>query len=98
MIQAIADLPKVRPTEILAAVLGQEIISLDDIVGILPTGLSNPKLTALVLIAAEYSYFDGAYRRRKFFSASSGEPYTAVSEVKAYERVKLFIGEYLSKL
>lgn len=89
MMEAIADIAAIKPVEILSVLLQYETLSLDEISGIMPEGLKNPKLTALVLIAAEFSYFDGAYRRRKYHSETG---------LEAYSKVKTFVGEYLNKL
>lgn len=90
MMEAIADIANVRPVEILSVVLGYEVLSLEEMLVLLPEGAAkHPKLTMLVLIAGEYSYFDGAYRRRKHHSGSG---------LEAYNKVKTFVGEYLNKL
>lgn len=89
MMQAIAGIADIKPVAMLSALLDFETLTLEVITRFLPDGLKHPKLTALVLIAGEYSYFDGAYRRRKHHSETG---------LEAYNKVKTFVGEYLSKL
>lgn len=89
MLAAIADLADIGPVDVLSVVLEFETLTLDAILTLIPSGLKHPKLTALVLIAGEFSYYDGVYRRRKDHSATGMEAYT---------KVKTFVGEYLSKL
>lgn len=89
MMEAIADIADIKPVAMLGALLEFETLTLDAVTSLLPAGLKHPKLTALVLIAGEYSYFDGAYRRRKYHSETGHA---------AYIKVKTFIGEYLSKI
>jgi len=93
MMEAIADIANVRPVEILSVLLQYETLSLEEMLVLLPQDpdieTKHPKLSILVLIAGEYSYFDGAYRLRKNHSTSG---------LEAYNKVKTFVGEYLSKL
>lgn len=89
MMEAIADLADIKPVALLSALLDFETLTLEAVISLLPTDLKHPRLTALVLIAGEYSYFDGAYRRRKYHSETGHA---------AYQKVKTFVGEYLSKL
>ena len=89
MMEAIEDVSKIKPTEVLDAVLSYESIVLEDMTVILPEGIKHPKLLLILLIAAEFSYFDGAYRRRKYHSETGRE---------AYARVKAFISDYLIEL
>jgi hypothetical protein len=90
MMEAIADIARIRPIEVLSVLLEFETLSLEAMLTVLPPDVAkHPKLTLLVLIAGEYSYFDGAYRRRKNCSTSG---------LEAYNKVKTFVGEYLSKL
>lgn len=89
MMEAIADIANVRPVAVLEDLLEFETLSLEVMTALLPPDLKHPKLTLLILIAGEFSYFDGNYRRRKNHSASG---------IEAYNKVKTFIGEYLSKL
>lgn len=89
MLEAIEGVEKIKPASILDALLPYEAMLLSDMEHILPTGVKHPKLTILILIASEYSYFDGMYRRRNIHSATGKEAYT---------KAKAFIGEYLSKL
>ena len=88
MMQAIADLANIRPVEILSVLLDYETLTLVEMSALLAE-IKHPKLTALILIAGEFSYYDGMYRRRKDHSATG---------LEAYNKVKIFVGEYLSKL
>jgi len=91
MMQAIADIVTVKPVAMLDALLEFETLTLEDMLVLIPvaTELKHPKLTLLILIAGEYSYFDGMYRRRKHHSETG---------LEAYSKVKTFVTEYLSKL
>lgn len=89
MMQAIADIANVKPVALLSKLLEFETLSLEDAMIVMPDYVSHPKLTLLILIAGEFSYFDGAYRRRKEHSETG---------LEAYNKVKLFVTEYLSKL
>lgn len=89
MMQAIADIADARPVELLSVVLCYETVTLEEMVSVMPETLKHPKLTLLILIAGEFSYFDGAYRRRKEHSETG---------LEAYNKVKLFVTDYLSKL
>lgn len=89
MIEAIEDVSKVKPSEVLYVLIKYEEWLLADMEHVLPAGVKHPKLTILILIAAEFSYFDGFYRRRKYHSENG---------IEAYARVKAFISDYLIKL
>ena len=89
MMEAIADIANVRPVELLSVVICYEIVTLEEMVSVMPEELKHPKLTALILIAGEFSYYDGAYRRRANHSETG---------LEAYNKVKTFVTEYLSKL
>ena len=89
MMQSIADIANIGPVDVLSVVLEFETMTLGGVITLLPSGLKHPKLTALVIIAGEFSYYDGMYRRRTKHSDSG---------LEAYLKVKTFVGEYLSKL
>lgn len=89
MMAAIADIADVKPVAMLDALLGFETLTLDAITSLLPPDLKHPKLLALILIAGEYSYYDGTYRIRKHHSATGKE---------AYLKVQVFIDEYINQL
>jgi len=89
MMQAIADIADTQPVALISKLLEFETLSLEDATVIMPNYVVHPKLTLLVLIAGEFSYFDGAYRRRKEHSETG---------LEAYNKVKTFVTEYLSKL
>lgn len=89
MLEAISDLNLVKPEQVLDLLLKHETWLLSDMEYALPAGVKHPKLTILILIAEEFSYYDGAYRRRKLHSDNGADAYT---------HVQVFIDEYLSKL
>jgi hypothetical protein len=92
MMEAIADLSIIRPVELLSVILHYEVLRLEEmlvLLGDLETQVKHPKLTFLILIAADYSYYDGAYRIRKQHSETG---------LEAYNKVKAFVGEYLNQL
>lgn len=95
MIEAIEDTGRLDAANILGVLLGHEVLSMSDMEVLLPTDpleieeIKHPKLALLILIAGEFSYYDGAYRRRTHHSANGRE---------AYDKVLASIDEYLIKL
>lgn len=89
MLEAIEGLSTIKPEGVLDLLLKYETWLLSDMEHALPAGVKHPKLNILILIAGEFSYYNGFYHRRKLHSDNGADAYT---------HVQVFIGEYLSKL
>lgn len=90
MLNVIEGIKESQAVLMLDVILASNDFTLDTLAhDFFPEDYPNQKLTLLVLLSADYSYYDGRYNRRKTVSETG---------VEAYDKIKTVISTYLSEL